>query len=105
MATQDMANVDAVCISVSVCIYGPFIYLHITAQSSPVILQLVRGHSFTTVHCRIRCPRMNDICCTVNTVCTEMYVSVSLCVCSKKKQNAPRPSEHPPVKGKKCQNV
>ena len=23
----------------------------------------------------------------------------------KKNQNAPRPSEHPPVKGKKCQNV
>ena len=23
----------------------------------------------------------------------------------KKNQNAPRPSEHPPVRGKKCQNV
>ena len=26
-------------------------------------------------------------------------------VISKKNQNAPRPSEHPPVRGKKCQNV
>ena len=25
--------------------------------------------------------------------------------CLKKNQNAPRPSEHPPVRGKKCQNV
>ena len=25
--------------------------------------------------------------------------------CLKKNQNAPRPSEHPPVMGKKCQNV
>ena len=25
--------------------------------------------------------------------------------CSKKNQNAPRPSEHPPVSGEKCQNV
>ena len=25
--------------------------------------------------------------------------------CSKKNMNAPRPSEHPPVRGKKCQNV
>ena len=25
--------------------------------------------------------------------------------CIKKNQNAPRPSEHPPVRGKKCQNV
>ena len=27
------------------------------------------------------------------------------CVCLKKNLNAPRPSEHPPVWGKKCQNV
>ena len=26
-------------------------------------------------------------------------------MCLKKNQNAPRPSEHPPVRGKKCQNV
>ena len=25
--------------------------------------------------------------------------------CLKKNLNAPRPSEHPPVRGKKCQNV
>ena len=25
--------------------------------------------------------------------------------CLKKNQNAPRPSEHPPVMGEKCQNV
>ena len=25
--------------------------------------------------------------------------------CLKKNQNAPRPSEHPPVRGEKCQNV
>ena len=29
----------------------------------------------------------------------------SSCGCLKKNQNAPRPSEHPPVRGKKCQNV
>ena len=31
-----------------------------------------------------------------------------LCIyslCLKKNLNAPRPSEHPPVRGKKCQNV
>ena len=27
------------------------------------------------------------------------------CCCLKKNLNAPRPSEHPPVRGKKCQNV
>ena len=27
------------------------------------------------------------------------------CCCLKKNQNAPRPSEHPPVMGEKCQNV
>ena len=27
------------------------------------------------------------------------------CLFLKKNQNAPRPSEHPPVRGKKCQNV
>ena len=29
----------------------------------------------------------------------------SLQVCLKKNMNAPRPSEHPPVRGEKCQNV
>ena len=27
------------------------------------------------------------------------------CCCLKKNQNVPRPSEHPPVRKKKCQNV
>ena len=31
--------------------------------------------------------------------------SVCCCCCLKKNLNAPRPSEHPPVRGKKCQNV
>ena len=37
-----------------------------------------------------------------------MYVDVTAfpqILFFKKNQNAPRPSEHPPVRGKKCQNV
>ena len=34
----------------------------------------------------------------------ELYVCFVFC-CLKKNQNAPRPSEQPPVRGKKCQNV
>ena len=35
------------------------------------------------------------------------FLSVFACLrgCLKKNQNAPRPSEHPPVMGEKCQNV
>ena len=33
------------------------------------------------------------------------YGRYCVCVCVKKIQNAPRPSEHPPVRGKMCQNV
>ena len=39
---------------------------------------------------------------------TSLIVQVncgSCCCCLKKNLNAPRPSEHPPVWGKKCQNV
>ena len=31
--------------------------------------------------------------------------TILLYICLKKNQNAPRPSEHPPVRGGKCQNV
>ena len=31
--------------------------------------------------------------------------SACCCCCLKKNQNAPRSSEHPPVRGKECQNV
>ena len=34
-----------------------------------------------------------------------ILLSLELCRCLKKNQNAPRPSEQPPVMGKKCQNV
>ena len=34
-----------------------------------------------------------------------ILVSFFLFACLKKNLNAPRPSEHPPVRGKKCQNV
>ena len=37
-------------------------------------------------------------------VCPESTMR-SACAFLKKNQNAPRPSEHPPVRGKKCQNV
>ena len=46
---------------------------------------------------------------TVTNYTVELQVLVgtfhAVCVCLKKNQNAPRPSEHPPVKGEKCQNV
>ena len=32
-------------------------------------------------------------------------LQTSTVICLKKNQNAPRPSEHPPVMGEKCQNV
>ena len=37
--------------------------------------------------------------------CTIPFVINIYTILSKKNQNAPRPSEHPPVRGKKCQNV
>ena len=37
--------------------------------------------------------------------CALSSVTESCCCCLKKNLNAPRPSEHPPVWGKKCQNV
>ena len=45
--------------------------------------------------------------CTVNVVqCFGSQSRVpSMLNCLKKNQNAPRPSEHPPVMGGKCQNV
>ena len=36
--------------------------------------------------------------------CVQIFLSI-VHVCLKKNQNAPRPSEHPPVMGGKCQNV
>ena len=33
------------------------------------------------------------------------YINININNILKKNQNTPRPSEHPPVRGKKCQNV
>ena len=38
-------------------------------------------------------------------VCFMYLTSSQSVLCLKKNQNAPRPSEHPPVMGKKCLNV
>ena len=35
----------------------------------------------------------------------DLNISIGKVPCLKKNLNAPRPSEHPPVGGKKCQNV
>ena len=37
--------------------------------------------------------------------CNNIRVTYGTFFCLKKNQNAPRLSEHPPVRGKKCQNV
>ena len=33
------------------------------------------------------------------------YTRLDTAECARENQNAPRPSEHPPVRGEKCQNV
>ena len=41
-------------------------------------------------------------------LCSRLHIheaDIPPCCCLKKNLNAPRPSEHPPVWGKKCQNV
>ena len=35
----------------------------------------------------------------------QYFITTTLSFVFKEKQNAPRPSEHPPVRGEKCQNV
>ena len=38
-------------------------------------------------------------------MCAHLFPHPDRNCCLKKNQNAPRPSEHPPVMGEKCQNV
>ena len=49
-------------------------------------------------------PRAKSVCSFVSLVQTNPGTT-SVCSLLKKNLNAPRPSEHPPVRGKKCQNV
>ena len=72
----------------------------ITVTNATVTVIVFFHGNVTTVITAVKLPRE-----ALEFLNLHSHDKIYFSICLKKNQNAPRPSEHPPVRGKKCQNV
>ena len=91
--TCSAGETDRVCVCVCVCVFFPF------SLDIKFVGHTSRGHTGGRSHGISHPPSFCSACLNFS---REKDSAIPFL---KKNQNAPRPSEHPPVRGGKCQNV